>query len=191
MPHAPAQRHFFFLLLQSSSEEHFRKHFCLRSVACSSSRGHSVDGEFRGFLYTLPSSSASDESSSSSQSSSSSSSGASVIFVTENPSSWWNIGCIWWNKKTRRIFPSRMRETHPCEPIWLREESSKWGFSLLKKFAQSLWKLTQYIPRYFNIAISKVFRCHFHTKGAFGGNHEKEPQRRDNTTFARPMSLDD
>ena len=42
-------------------------------VACSSSLGHNVDGELRGFLYILPSSSISVDSSSSSQSSSSSS----------------------------------------------------------------------------------------------------------------------
>lgn len=80
MPQAPSQRHFFFLLLQSSSEEHFRKHFWVNRLACSSSRGQSELGEFRGFLYTRPSSSASVESSSeeASQSSSSSSSAASV-----------------------------------------------------------------------------------------------------------------
>lgn len=41
-------------------------------VACSSSLGHSVEGEFLGFLYTLPSSSISDDSGSSQSSSSSS-----------------------------------------------------------------------------------------------------------------------
>lgn len=46
-------------------------------VACSSSLGHSVDGEFLGFLYILPSSSISVESSSSQ--SSSSSSGVGVV----------------------------------------------------------------------------------------------------------------
>lgn len=84
IPHGPSHRHFFFLLLQSSSDEHLRKHFWANSVACSSSRGHSVDGEFRGFLYIRPSSSASDESSSSSNSSSSSSVGSVTVGI-ESP----------------------------------------------------------------------------------------------------------
>lgn len=81
MPQAPSHRHFFLLLLQSSSEEHFRRHFWFSKLACSSSRGQSELGEFRGFLYTRPSSSASEESSSddASQSSSSSSSAASGV----------------------------------------------------------------------------------------------------------------
>lgn len=33
IPHAPSHKHFFFLLLQSSCDEHFRKHFWLNSVA--------------------------------------------------------------------------------------------------------------------------------------------------------------
>lgn len=55
MPQAPSQRHFFFLLLQSSSDEHFLKHFWPSNVACSSSRGQSCDGKFLGFLYVFPS----------------------------------------------------------------------------------------------------------------------------------------
>lgn len=95
MPQAPSQRHFFFLLLQSSSEEHFRRHFWPKSVAWSSSRGQRAEGEFLGFLYTLPSSSASltppllvppgpisvESKSSSRSSSSSSSSGGAVDAV--------------------------------------------------------------------------------------------------------------
>lgn len=50
IPQAPSHKHFFFLLLQSSCDEHFLKHFCPNKVACSSSRGQSDDGEFLGFL---------------------------------------------------------------------------------------------------------------------------------------------
>lgn len=52
------------------------------SVACSSSLGHKVEGEFLGFLYIFPSSSISSPDSSSSKSSSSSSEGVGVVLDT-------------------------------------------------------------------------------------------------------------